>query len=460
MALRRKVAHNRHKGNAAEEFLEGIRQHQEKELERIRSEQKREDENLAKAQADLRKAQADLRKAQADLQKAETDLGKSETDLGKAETDLGKAETDLGKAETDLGKAEIDLGKAEADLGKAEADLGKAEADLGKEEANLVREQEILKNKKSFTSLSQNSTLRYKEADALLSQFIRKIKDRTLLATSLIKKIVACDETKEAEAFRAEVARLQSKLPDVEKIIQEENEVQRHLLSKMDEVEETINQIKTALDQLPADRTPYSAQINGYDNSVTCFSKQCEDFESMRPHKKAADELCTLVKYNISELEEKLKAQQNSPPSSSSYTPPSDSEISKSSALSIGTASAADEMEVESFSSSADISPERSPKKGESDEKETAMQNQFAGLVLEPKSPAPQLLPKAAAQPPASSPAAAQQRAATPALPTKKGIFSGLFGKKSKEPAVDVAVTPAHQQQAQQVRSGSGFNQR
>jgi DNA repair exonuclease SbcCD ATPase subunit len=385
MALRRKVAHNRHERNPAEELLEEIRQHQEKELERIRGEQEKADEKLA----------------------------------------------------------------------KAEAELGKAEAKLGKAEADLAREQEILKNKKSFSCIKQETTLRYEEASALLGQFTDKVTDRTLLATSIIKEIVACDETKEPEAFKAGVAQLQSKLPDVEKIIQEENEVQRQLLSKMDEVEETINQMKAVLDQLPADRTPYTAQISSYDNSVTCFSGQCELFESMRPHKKRADEFCTLVKYNISELERKLKDQQNSPPSSSSHTPPSDSELSKSSAPSISTASAADEMEAEKFNSSADISPERSPKKGELNEKEMAMQNQFASFPLQPKSATPQLPPKAAQ--PENSPSAAQQKPPAPVPPKKKGILSGLFGKKSKEPAAAVAVTPpAHQQQT---RSGAGFNQ-
>jgi len=360
MALRREVAHNRNEEDAAEEFLQGILQHQErilqhqeKELERIRGEQE-------------------------------------------------KADRALAKAKKELAKQEGELAKQEGELAKQEGELAKQEGELTKAEANLEKEQEILNNKKTFGRVGQESQLRYKEASVLLSQFRGKIKDRTVLAASIIKEIVACDETKEDQAFKAGVAQLESRLPDVEKIIQEENEIQKQLLSKMDEVEETINQMKAVLDQLPADRTPYAAQVHSYDTSVTCFSGQCEKFETMRPHKKNADEFCTLLKYNISELQRKLKDQQNSPPSSGGHTPPSDSELSAS--------ASADEMQAGKFSSSSpDSSPAGSPPKKASASMFHALQPPAAASVRD---------------------VAATKAAAAPA--SKKGLFGNLFGSDSK----------------------------
>ena len=96
-----------------------------------------------------------------------------------------------------------------------------------------------------------------------------------------------------------------------------------------------------------------------------------------------------------------------SPPSSGGHTPPSDSELSS------GAASAADEMQAGKFtSSSSDVSPERSPKKGAlDDEKEMPV----ASLVGVAESYAPQ--PSVAA-------------------PAKKGLLSKLFSSKKPSPPV------------------------
>jgi hypothetical protein len=138
----------------------------------------------------------------------------------------------------------------------------------------------------------------------------------------------------------------------------------------------------------------------------------------------------------------------DSPPSSNSATPPkSGSELSSS--------PHEDDMQIARLSS-ADVSPERSPKEGEWDEKEMPMQkNQFVGLSLQPKSAAPQLPPKVAQPAKTSMPTVTPQKSVPPVQP-KKGILSGLFGKskKSKEPGNAAATSVP-----QQARSGAGFNQ-
>lgn len=143
------------------------------ELDSVKSELAKANQNLASTQNDLSKAASAVKQAQADLAKAQTDKNTTAEQLAQAKANLTNAEkakealesklsaannekqavqNQLNSANTDLVKAKNDLQQAQADLAKAQADknttaeqLAAAEKAKSEAEIALQNKNEVMK---------------------------------------------------------------------------------------------------------------------------------------------------------------------------------------------------------------------------------------------------------------------------------------------------------------------------
>ncbi|MCE3237076.1 MAG: hypothetical protein K0R24_57 [Gammaproteobacteria bacterium] len=336
-----------------------------------------------------------------------------------------------------LAKEEAELAEEKEKLKQSEARLQQAGEKLAEEKAGLAKVKAELATIKQLEPLSEQEAALCGEASQLANRYTEQFKPRTLLAISIKKGIQEYQGLETLALKKEKLAALEKTLEAIEKARVEEDAVERQYVEKMTAWKDTLAQIKAQLDELPEDRSPYAAYIKGYELSIDLVKRVEGIFEKTYPGKQKLDVACLTLKNNVGALAEKLQAEL---PDHAMGTPPSPvSSMQASSSTPPRSGSDSDQIAAASPSpssdrSSGDVSPERSPKKEkEVDEKEIPMQNQLAGFSLQPKSAAP-------------------QKPAAP-VPPKKGILSGLFGKKSKEPSA--TVTPANPQQ--QAKSGTGF---
>ncbi len=349
----------------------------------------------------------------------------------------------LAKEEAELAEEKAGLAKEKAGLAKEKAELAQETEKLKQSEARLAKEEAELATIKRFKPLSEQESAQFRDADQCVTHYTEQLKPRLLLVSAIKKDIQEYQGLEEQVLKKTKLAALKETLDAIEKARVEENALEQQYVDKMATWKDTLTQMKAWLDQLPEDRSPYTTQTKRYESGMIRFKRVEEGFEKAHTTQQRLDGACLKMKNNVSALAEQLQAES---PDHSMGTPPSPvSSMQASSSTPPRAGSDSDQMAAASASaspssdrSSGDVSPERRPKKGELDEKEMPMQNQFAGLSLQPKAAAPQLPPKVAQ--PAGSPVAAPQKpAALAPVPPKKGILSGLFGSKKPKAPVDAA---------------------